>query len=316
MKMATPEQAQRAAVYFQTKPLDLQRRDCRQEVEIQTNEESSFPSKIVRFSPRQLVFTSKDRECTISNVYARFFLKSTDCIRNRFSSMEELGNKVKVFSDACGRIGLPPNSRETETMKFEIHNPDVQFYTLKWTTGRCTGKSKTKLFVHIQDKSLPQIVTIRPKSTIGSRSRHDVIFWKTGSNHVMVTITVSTTPNRRDCPLTFTFTGNKKEMKSSMQWNSSEDACVFKPDNLKEKILSPPINANNMTWRETQKYCQRQGGHLLSIESQLFMQELLNAPVKGSCAKHFRSLYSASMIHIGLHDLITVIKYFHLLSSV
>ena len=306
MRMSTVKQARRAAVQFHTKPLNVQRHDCQQEVELQSDDESLSHYKFKRFSPRQLVFKSKAKECTISDVYARFFLASTECIIHVFSSMDELGRKVRGYLDVCGSIGLPPNTRETETMKFDIHNPDVEFYTLKWTTVRCIRNTKLKLVVHIHDKSLPQVVTIIPKSTFASKSRNDLMTWKTGSNHVMVTIIISSKPNRRDCPIIFHFSGNKKEIKPSIYWNSSQDACVIKPENLKEKILAAPIKANNMTWRETQKYCQKQGGHLLSIESQLYMENLLFAPLKGSCEKHFEQLYSASMIYIGLHDLIGV----------
>ena len=305
VKMSSAEQARRSYTHFNTtKPLSLERRDCRQTMEITTEEtdgESVEPSKIKGFSTEKLVVKSEAKECFLSNLYARIFLYSTNCRYEVLSTMES-----RKYSEACGRIVLQPVVKDTAIMKFELHNPDVDYYTLMWTTERCSLNVKPKIAIHIHDKSIPQVVTLHPKSTFASSSRNDLILWKSGGNYITMRVIISGTGDRPKCPVLFKFSGNKKESVPAPKWNSTDNTCSFKPEKLKETTLRMPINANNMTWRETEKYCQNQGGHLISVETELLMQQIQEAALKGSCDGHLKPLFSASMVYIGLHDLAKV----------
>ena len=306
VKMSSKEQARRSYTHFNiTKPLSLERRDCRQSIDIttkETGEESVEPSRIKGFSTEKLVVNSEAKECFLSNLYARFFLTSTDCRHEILSAVDHMGKKSRKYSESCGRIVLP-SVRDTKIMKFQLHNSDVDYYTLQWTTERCSLNAKPKIAVHIHDNSVLQEVTLHPKSTFASRSRNDLILWNSGGNNVTLTVIMSGTGTRLNCPLLFKFSGNKKENGPVPKWNSTDDTCSFKSGKHKETTLRIPINANNMTWREAEKYCQNEGGHLISVETEFLMLQIQEAAIKKSCESIFKPLYSASMIYIGLHDL-------------
>ena len=310
VKMSSKDQARRSYTHFNiTKPLSLERRDCRQSIEKATEgtgEESMELSRVKGFSSEKLVVKSEAKECFLSNLYARLFLSSTDCRHEILSMTDHVGKKSRKYSEICGRLVLPPAARDTEIMNFELHNPDVDYYTLKWTTERCSLNVKPKIAVRVHDNSIHQEVTLHPKSTFASSSRNDLILWNSGGNNVTLTVIMSGTGTRLNCPLLFKFSGNKKENVPVPKWNSTDDTCSFKSGRSKETTLRIPINANNMTWRETEKYCQNEGGHLISVETEFLMRQIQEAAMKKSCEGIFKLLYSASMMYIGLHDLTKV----------
>ena len=309
LRMSSAEQAKRPWTHVNiTKPPTLDRRDCRQTIGIEneeTGDESIEPNKIKGFSFNKLIVKSEAKECFLTNLYARLFLFTTDCIHETFSTAHPMERKFRKYSEPCGSIRLPSVAKGTEILKFELHNPDVDYYSLRFATDRCAPDVTPKIVVHIDDGSIPQAVTLHPKSTFASRSRTDLISWNSGSNGVMLTVTISGTGNskNKDCPLLFKFAGNKKEVRPSPTWNSTDKRCSFKPDKNKETVLRIPVNTNNRTWRETEKYCQTLGGHILSIETEALMKQLEQAAITGDCDGHVKSLYSASMLFIGLHDL-------------
>ncbi len=304
LRMSARSQARRDSVRIATEPhLHTDRTDCHQSLEMQADSEVLNPeNQQLKAHPNKLTFKAKSqRQCTsLSDVFARFFLQSTDCRKEGITTITETQD-AQSFSDPCGSISLPSSVNKPTTVKLVIRNADVHFFALNWSTEQCIASSKLKFVVDLVESEFPR-VTLRPK---GSNSG-ELISWKTSSNSVTITILTSPSGYDLNCPITLNFDGKKHKDKAvPPKLDSSKKTCRIEsrvPKKLLQEVLLSSKIASDITWREAEQWCQDQDANLLDIHSDSFF-ESFRQPLPDECQVLFDVLHSATPVFLGLHDL-------------
>ena len=269
--------------------------------------------------------------CHLNHVYARFSLQFAECKTEVLSSLQELWNQPNwKFTDSCGNLQLKFIPLLT-TLKFELYNSDIQFYTFQWTSQCAPGNTfKLHMSVDIWDSAISQTITLSPKKWYSFSSGEKLLLkWTTSGNFVRLLTHLSPggggggTRLHTHCPITFKYTavGETEDNPDAplqflerLQLHRESNKCLFRlrtrfsffVDNDVDTVLlliDSVVDASNMTWTEAENFCRKQGRHLLDISSERILQELLRAATSGACEDILEPLFSASLAYIGLHNL-------------